>query len=597
MIMNRVTPRIGIEKVLLDSAMHPFLKTCSTPLARACDSVLKFGKLNRHLAYFKDKSLLEIFKMNKRHFEYDYEDKDNLVTKIPSRGAVVILANHPTGLAETLILTELIYQKRKDVKVLSNGLLGDIKEISSLLISIDLRHKDSQHESFLNCENHLNDSGALLIFPAGEISSRHNQYSYPRDRRWSQRIIALATKAKAKLIHVHISGMNSKLFYAVSRLNFNCRLALASIETYNKKKSPFGIHSSEPIAMRDDPLVGPKQVANGLRYLNYALPHRSFFSELHNITYTSEADDTCFITPEYVYMNACSEIANLSDNSMLFQRGSYALYDVDIDAAPGIINFIQFEREKAFRAVGMGSGENKDADNFDSIARHLVIWDNDASKLVGAYRYSIITRPSDASYVSSLFPYNKIEWLKEGDSLELSRAFVAPEYQKNSNALKYLLFGISKVLKNNEQVRFMVGCSSITNTFFPQKILDLLAIYLQHNAARNDYMMRHFTARNPYDIQYDIPREIKESVQHCITLKQLENVFFQLSGVKYALPILFKLYESVGVKFLSAGVDSSFSSIGVLSIWDLKFNLTEKGKMFCLPEDWPYFKARFHTSF
>ena len=61
---------------------------------------------------------------------------------------------------------------------------------------------------------HLEQGGALILFPAGEVS-RLRPLGV-RDGRWSSGFIKLANRARAPIVPLHLTGRNSWLFYLTS---------------------------------------------------------------------------------------------------------------------------------------------------------------------------------------------------------------------------------------------------------------------------------------------------------------------------------------------------------------------------------------------
>ncbi len=66
---------------------------------------------------------------------YNLAEED--LSRIPARGAVVVVANHPFGGVEGIILPALLGRVRRDVKVLANYLLRPVTELQDLFIYVD----------------------------------------------------------------------------------------------------------------------------------------------------------------------------------------------------------------------------------------------------------------------------------------------------------------------------------------------------------------------------------------------------------------------------------------------------------------------------
>jgi putative hemolysin len=162
--------------------------------------------------------------------------------QIPEHGPLVIIANHPTGTLDGLALMYAVSRVRRDVKVVTNRMLTHLEPLSSLFIPVDNMGGKTAKTSLVQMEQHLQNAGVLIFFPAGEVSRPTRKGI--RDKKWHSGFIKLASKLRAPLLPVHIQAHNSLLFYAstlVSPLSMlllmqqmfraataSCRLKLAS---------------------------------------------------------------------------------------------------------------------------------------------------------------------------------------------------------------------------------------------------------------------------------------------------------------------------------------------------------------------------------
>src|SRR6266404_420803 len=92
--------------------------------------------------------------------------------QIPAAGPLVIVANHPFGILEGAVLAELLPRVRPDIKFLANSLMHDaISEIRELLLPVN--PFASAAINLIGAKRsieHLTAGGALVSFPAGEVS-------------------------------------------------------------------------------------------------------------------------------------------------------------------------------------------------------------------------------------------------------------------------------------------------------------------------------------------------------------------------------------------------------------------------------------------
>ena len=100
--------------------------------------------------------------------------KDDL-SRIPKHGPVVIVANHPFGLADPLILGALLSKVRSDMKFLANSLLTSVEELRHLVIPVNpFGGPESVRENYAGLRDSLRwlrNGGVLVVFPAGEVSA------------------------------------------------------------------------------------------------------------------------------------------------------------------------------------------------------------------------------------------------------------------------------------------------------------------------------------------------------------------------------------------------------------------------------------------
>ena len=124
------------------------------------------------------------------------------------------------------------------------------------------------------------------------------------------------------------------------------------------------------------------------------------------------------------------------------------IYVLNHHDSPNIMKEIGRLREEAFRDSGGGSGLSMDIDEFDTMEnpyQQLIVWDPEAEKILGGYRYILGTdirldengQPLLAT--SHMFHFSE-KFIKEylPYTIELGRSFVSPEYQSSKAGTKAL---------------------------------------------------------------------------------------------------------------------------------------------------------------
>ncbi|HJO92411.1 MAG TPA: lysophospholipid acyltransferase family protein, partial [Victivallales bacterium] len=144
-----------------------------------------------------------------------YEYLPENLEKIPKNGPLIIVANHPYGGIEGIILLALLKKVRPDVRLMTSFVLGTIPYLSDYFILVDsFDRKNSLQNNFKSMRkisNWLKKGGLLGIFPAGEVSGYVMKEHKVTDRAWSQKIGSLILKSKCDVQCVYFNGRNSNL--------------------------------------------------------------------------------------------------------------------------------------------------------------------------------------------------------------------------------------------------------------------------------------------------------------------------------------------------------------------------------------------------
>jgi putative hemolysin len=197
---------------------------------------------------------------------------------LPRRGRVVIASNHPTGLADGVVLWRALSPVRRDLRMLANA---DAIRIAPTLAEVfvpvpwrpEQRGAAERRAVVAEVARTLRGEGALVFFASGRLAycTSHGLAERP----WQPTVVAVARKFAAPIVPVHIRARNSRLFYALSRLSDELRDVTLFHELLNKRLAIFQLTFGRPIDPRwlpDDPAeaVGLLQ-----RHVEHELPRAS----------------------------------------------------------------------------------------------------------------------------------------------------------------------------------------------------------------------------------------------------------------------------------------------------------------------------------
>lgn len=163
---------------------------------------------------------------------------------IPADGPALIVANHPTGIADGIILHHLIAQRRPDTYFFANkDILRVLPQMEDMICPVEWRLEKRSRTSARETMQYVRkatDAGRLgVIFPSGRLAKRRGLRLW--ERPWMASAAMLARKFDLPVVPVNIRARNSALFYLFDRIHPTLRDITLFHETLNKHKQPFQV--------------------------------------------------------------------------------------------------------------------------------------------------------------------------------------------------------------------------------------------------------------------------------------------------------------------------------------------------------------------
>ena len=206
------------------------------------------------------KKTLDIFNIN-----YIAENVDN----IPKAGSSIIVANHPFGLLDGLIICSIICDVRKDYKILINDEVSQIDQIREYLLPIKFSKLTEDIKKNIISKKkaieHVNSNGILITFPSGEVATSSLIFNEANERRWKPLIGSIINKTNAAIIPVRFFGKNSLFFQTIGFVNNNLRRILFIRELLNKKNQTFKLSIGKKISSLNEERLNNRQIVDKLR--------------------------------------------------------------------------------------------------------------------------------------------------------------------------------------------------------------------------------------------------------------------------------------------------------------------------------------------
>ncbi len=187
------------------------------------------------------------------------------IARIPQDGPLVVVANHPHGLVDGMVLAYLIGQVRTDYKILTRSLLTGIPEIAEFMLPVPFPHEPNAQEESLKmraeCMATLKAGGVIVLFPAGQVAHSDTYFGTPVEQDWNPFTAKMVARSGAQVLPIHFPGRNSQAYQIANKLSATLRQGLLLYEirrALNKRQSPV-IGAPFSAAELKEPLKDPRR--------------------------------------------------------------------------------------------------------------------------------------------------------------------------------------------------------------------------------------------------------------------------------------------------------------------------------------------------
>lgn len=494
----------------------------------------------------------------------DVELDSRELKRIPKSGPSVVVANHPFGVVEGLILIQMLKTVRPDVKIMANFMLGLIPEMKEHLIAVDpFGRKDSHFGNISGLKEAVKwvrSGGMLAVFPAGEVASLKIKGAKVEDPVWSTTVGGIIKRTGASATPVFFHGRNSFLFQAAGMVHPSLRTVLLPRENLKKKAGPVEFAVGNTVSGERLSSFGSKQeIMEYLRFRTYILNSRFKTKKVALPAFKRKEKP---VSDQTARRRIITELGTLGPDSVLVENSEFAVHEVHAAHCPFVLHEIGRLREKTFRQVGEGTGQAVDVDRFDNTFIHLVLWHKESKEIAGAYRIARTDEQIErfglnGVYSHSFFRFKPEFFDKVNPALELGRSFIRPSYQKNFYSLMMLWKGIAAYLARNPRYRYLFGCVSISNDY--KKISrEFMADSLMKYSGRADLSGLISPAKPLKFKKLKSWKKYTPGISYCDS-SDLEKVVQDIEG-GMGIPVLLRHYLKIGGRLAGFNVDPDFGN-------------------------------------
>ncbi|KFE33991.1 lysophospholipid acyltransferase family protein [Thioclava atlantica] len=193
------------------------------------------------------------------------------IARIPKEGPLVVVANHPHGLVDGMVLAYLIGQVRDDYLILTRSLLTGIPEIEQYMLPVPFPHEENARENSLKmraaCMAQLKRGGVVVLFPAGQVAYSETLFGPVIEREWNPFTAKMLARSGASVLPIRFPGQNSRAYQVANKLSATVRQGLLLYEIKRALYKPQHPVIGHPKAAEDiaEHLGNPRKFLADLR--------------------------------------------------------------------------------------------------------------------------------------------------------------------------------------------------------------------------------------------------------------------------------------------------------------------------------------------
>lgn len=509
------------------------------------------------------------------HLQVSCESTQFDLKNVPVSGSAIVIANHPTGALDGVLLMKLLSGVRPDVKFMGNFLLSKIGILEKYFISVDpFDSQGARNVSGIRASlEHLNQGGLLVIFPAGEVSTWQSGFCDVKDKSWDKSVMRFIRKANVPVIPLFINAKNSRLFHLMGKLHPMLRTAMLPREFLNKRGQKIEIRIGSAFSpKRAEELVDLDLYTRFLRANVYYL--KPTHMRARKVRKQERKASKVVISSVVSATDAevlSAELDSIRKDRLLIQYGSFDVFLSPPGDIPNMMREIGRLREITFREIGEGTNKEIDTDYFDTHYHQLFIWDNAAQKLVGAYRMGLgdeVVKEYGLKgfYTNTLFKMSPEMSDTMSKTIELGRSFIVSEYQRKPVSLLLLWKGILYILLKYEQFRYLMGPVTISGEFKDSSKL-IIASYIKeyhldkHNA-------KYITPTTGFKTTSKIDVSLIKGIE---SIELINKLVCDIERNEFSIPVLIRKYLQLNSGVLGFNTDHEFcDAVDALMLLDLK---------------------------
>ena len=176
----------------------------------------------------------------------DIQTPEDQYLNIPETGPVVLVANHPHGLVDGMILADMIGRRRNDYRILTRALLTGIDEsAASYMIPVPFPHEPDAQKKMIEMRakamDHLSKGGLVALFPSGVVAASDSMWGPAIEAEWNVFTAKMIRRSGAAVVPLKFQGSNSRWYQIANRISPTLRQGLLIhevVHSFDKPQAP-----------------------------------------------------------------------------------------------------------------------------------------------------------------------------------------------------------------------------------------------------------------------------------------------------------------------------------------------------------------------
>lgn len=204
---------------------------------------------------------------------------------IPRTGPLIVIANHPYGILDGLILGHILSVTRGDFRILAHKVFRKAADLDRIILPVNF--DETKEAVAQNIEtrkvalDYLREGGSVGVFPGGTVSTAVTPFAKPMDPGWRGFTARMIAKSDATVVPIYFDGHTSRLFQLASHLHYTLRMGLLIKEFRKRVDTPVRIVIGAPIPAHeiDSRKKDARELMDFLRKATYELsptPYASY---------------------------------------------------------------------------------------------------------------------------------------------------------------------------------------------------------------------------------------------------------------------------------------------------------------------------------